>query len=1447
MPACSQLIAFSLLLGPLLYSGSAAAADSLEPENFEDYPAGEIGELKTHIGTLRSELGLSIIDDAHAHSGKQCLQLTGGERTALLLDVDPKCDTSGQLTFVAERWTSRLPFSFRIQKNTPDGWQEIFNGDSTVRVGRAFLNQVRIPLADPNIRQLRFSVTSPPGTGVLIDDIRIAPAIPQRVISVEQVPFTLPALIRADASPLVRLRIVTEGTLNPLTVKAVQAHVALQQGRQPVSAVGISASPSSMPEITTPAPDRDELFPVPSNLQLREGDNNIWLVGRVRSDLPLEELLTAQVHSIEFSSGTPVPVHGQPSRQRPGYAVRLGGDDGVHTSRIPGLATTSKGTLIAVYDLRRRSGGDLPGDIDVGMSRSADGGQTWEPVKVIMDQGNDPTWRFDGIGDPAVLVDRKSGTIWVAATWSHGNRSWIGSGPGLEPAETGQLMLVRSDDDGLTWSEPINITKQIKRPEWSFVLQGPGSGITMQDGTLVFAAQYQDPPSPNDRTAHRLPHSTILYSRDHGQTWNIGTAAFDDTTESQVVEIEPGVLMLNCRYNRQSARVVMITRDLGTTWEEHSSSRLSLIEPGACMGSLLDSGNTAAAADWLLFSNPDSTAARERMMIKASADRGKTWPAQYRLLLDEGRSAGYSCLTMIDKQTVGILYEGSQAQMTFQRIPLTEIKGFDFETASGKEPESVLDLFVLTGQSNSLGTVDPANAGDPEAPGSALDATIPFFWSNRSTRPGPTPAALLGTSNGRFLSLQSQQGSGAIPVFWGPEIGFARTLAAAGHRNFAVIKASRAGGGNSFWLKDASDNHMYQHVVDTVHAAVSRIPPHRKVKIAAILMLQGESDGLSEATVAGERMQLLLSNLRADLPFADDARLLIAGIAAPGLQRNLVRQQQTAAAAANSMLEYIDTMDLQPQLYDGLHFDKAAKLEIGVRLARRWLETRDAPTVSLQLDPWFQNNMMLQADQPLVFFGTSAPGTTVHGIIATSSGSRNVSAECQCTADGRWQLQFPAFPAAAESLDCTIFSDSAEQQLTNLLCGDIWICAGQSNMEWPLQQTLPDEYSLASTEIASLRLLHLPPGMPGTSAAFPVSQLQRLQPEQFFRGTWNHSSQQTAAGFSAVGWHFGRTMLQLTSRPIGLISTAVGGSPTEAWISSHTLSQHPELSALTTADWLSNPLLGEFCPLRGRQNLQPHLQAGIRIPSDHAGPNHPFRPGFLWAAAMQDLLLRPFRGVIWYQGESNAETAERVEQHEILFSTMIEEWRRTAGTDFPVVFVQLPGMQRPHWPEFRESQRRLQKQLKNTAMAVTIDLGDPQDVHPRSKQPVGERLAFAAHMLRDSPTATTAAGFAPLPGRLQREQSHLQLDFECGGDSLQSSDGEPLRHFEIITADSTVHAVEARITAPGTITIAMDGIRQPRQLRYAWRPFPSPPVNLVNSTGLPASSFELQIPPLAAP
>ncbi|KAA5540529.1 glycosyl hydrolase [Roseiconus nitratireducens] len=405
---------------------------------------------------------------------------------------------------------------------------------------------------------------------------------------------------------------------------------------------------------------------------LRLGENRFGLAVRLRPTANLDHRISVGCDRVLVSNGQRIHVGDDPVPQRFGIALRSGGQDDVDTYRIPGLATTNQGTLIAVYDVRRANSRDLPADIDVGMSRSLDGGRNWEPMQIIMDMGDDPAWSHDGIGDPAVLVDRERGTIWVAGLWSHGPRGWHGSGPGIAPEQTGQMMLVRSDDDGQTWSEPINITSQVKRPEWCLLLQGPGKGISMSDGTLVFAAQFQDAESNG-----RLPHSTIVYSQDHGKTWHCGHGAFPDTTEAQIVETHPGVLMLNCRYNRKPFRVVMTTDDLGRTWKRHPTSETTLSEPGACMASLIKLSSVEnrfdSGAEWLLFSNPDSRSERSRMMVKASPDLGQHWPQSNRVLLDEGRSFGYSCMTQIDSETLGVLYEGSRADLIFQRIPLHQM------------------------------------------------------------------------------------------------------------------------------------------------------------------------------------------------------------------------------------------------------------------------------------------------------------------------------------------------------------------------------------------------------------------------------------------------------------------------------------------------------------------------------------------------------------------------------------------------------------------------------------------------------------------------------------------------------------------------------------------------------------------------------------------------------
>ena len=338
---------------------------------------------------------------------------------------------------------------------------------------------------------------------------------------------------------------------------------------------------------------------------------------------------------------------------------------------ITGLVTTNKGTLLGVYDVRYNSSVDLQEHIDIGLSRSTDGGQTWEKMRIPLSFGEHdglPSAQ-NGVGDPSILVDTKTNTVWIVAAWTHGmgnQRAWWSSHQGMDRNITAQLVLAKSTDDGKTWSEPINITEQVKKPEWYFLLQGPGRGITMSDGTLVFPIQFID--------ETRIPNAGIMYSKDGGQTWHIHNHARTNTTEAQVAEVTPGTLMLNMRDNRGGSRAVYTTTDLGKTWKEHESSRTALREP-VCMASLISvpAKDNILGKDLLIFSNPNSTSERKDITIKISLDGGNTWLPEHQLLLDEGYNWGYSCLTMIDKETIGILYESSVAHMTFQSIKLKDI------------------------------------------------------------------------------------------------------------------------------------------------------------------------------------------------------------------------------------------------------------------------------------------------------------------------------------------------------------------------------------------------------------------------------------------------------------------------------------------------------------------------------------------------------------------------------------------------------------------------------------------------------------------------------------------------------------------------------------------------------------------------------------------------------
>ncbi|MEQ3146669.1 sialidase family protein [Phocaeicola coprocola] len=432
----------------------------------------------------------------------------------------------------------------------------------------------------------------------------------------------------------------------------------------------LSVNPSYAIKKSEIVPQKNSVL-LTGNQNLYPGINFFWVSIEMKPEASLLTKITAEVTGVTADGQSlPVKCVSAPNViRRLGAGVRHAGDDGAAAFRIPGLVTTNKGTLLGVYDVRYNSSVDLQEHIDIGLSRSIDGGKTWEKMRLPLafgEYGGLPAAQ-NGVGDPSILVDTKTNTIWIVAAWTHGmgnQRAWWSSQQGMDVNHTAQLVLVKSTDDGKTWSEPINITEQVKHPEWYFLLQGPGRGITMEDGTLVFPIQYIG--------KDRIPNAGIMYSKDRGETWTIHNHARTNTTEAQVAEVVPGTLMLNMRDNRGGSRAVYTTSDLGMTWKEHESSRTALPEP-VCMASLISvkAADNVLGKDILIFSNPNTTNARKNITIKISLDGGNTWAHQ--LLLDEGENWGYSCLTMVDKETIGILYESSVAHMTFQCIKLKDI------------------------------------------------------------------------------------------------------------------------------------------------------------------------------------------------------------------------------------------------------------------------------------------------------------------------------------------------------------------------------------------------------------------------------------------------------------------------------------------------------------------------------------------------------------------------------------------------------------------------------------------------------------------------------------------------------------------------------------------------------------------------------------------------------
>lgn len=325
-----------------------------------------------------------------------------------------------------------------------------------------------------------------------------------------------------------------------------------------------------------------------------------------------------------------------------------GGTEGYHTYRIPSLTTTRSGTLLALCEGRKNSTGDS-GNIDLVMKRSTDGGQTWSEPVVLWDDGENTC------GNPCLVVDQTTGELLLLATWNLGDdhESEIIA---QTSRDTRRVYVLRSKDDGLTWSHPVEITKDVKQPDWTWYATGPGGGIQIQQGSHAGRLVI---PCDHIEARTKKYYSHVIYSDDHGQTWKLGgSTPAAGVNECEVVELTGGKLLLNMRNASASRqRQTSMSEDGGLTWSELKSDA-ALIEPVCQAAILRASWPTGQEPGWILFSNPASTTSRTNLTVRGSRDDGQTWP--YSKVLYPGPSA-YSDLALLPDGRVGCLFEAGEA------------------------------------------------------------------------------------------------------------------------------------------------------------------------------------------------------------------------------------------------------------------------------------------------------------------------------------------------------------------------------------------------------------------------------------------------------------------------------------------------------------------------------------------------------------------------------------------------------------------------------------------------------------------------------------------------------------------------------------------------------------------------------------------------------------------
>ena len=442
-------------------------------------------------------------------------------------------------------------------------------------------------------------------------------------------------------------------------------------------------------------------------------------------------------------------------------------------------------------------------------------------------------------------------------------------------------------------------------------------------------------------------------------------------------------------------------------------------------------------------------------------------------------------------------------------------------------------------------------------------------------------------------------------------------------------------------------------------------------------------------------------------------------------------------------------------------------------------------SAKVTLPKMFADGMVMQREADANLWGRADASATVK--ITTSWDNKTYTVKAG--ADGKWKTSVRT-PEAGGPYKITL-TDGQETVLDNILIGELWICSGQSNMEMPMKG-----FKNQPVEGAVEDILH---STDPQLRLFTVKRNSKITPVDTVSGQWSEACPASVREFSATAYYFGRELRRMLDVPVGLIVASWGGSACEAWMKADWLKAFPDAKIPATQD---------------------DVKSKNRTPT------------VLYNGMLHPLIGVTMRGVIWYQGESNA---HNMEAHERLFRLLLQSWRQYWGNDsLPFFYAQLSSLNRPSWPWFRDSQRRLMTDLPACGMAVTSDVGDSLDVHPRQKRPVGRRLARWA-LNRVYGRALTPGG--PLVKQAEARGRKVRLSFDYA-EGLTTSDGQPLRTFEVAGPDGVFYPAQA-VVRHDAVVVESPQVEEPCSVRYGWQPFTR--ANLVNAAGLPASTFRVAV------